>query len=1389
MQNIEMKLRRYFLTQALLLSIVACGFNVSAQIFPVTVNANLQPPSSTYFSDFTTPGSEKLKVNLIFNDYNEPDYDVRLKLTITGQGITLSTSPNFQPSPLKLFPGVNALTGSDLEEYLNLANLDVTGTDRQQLQQSGALPEGFYTFCIQVFDYRRGDVALSREGCASSVLRKNNPPIPAFPACGGIVPLSTQQNVLFSWQSNADPMIQAEYELTIVDVLGGIDPNQAINGASTPILDNQLISGTTFNYGPDQVDLEVGHKYAYNITVYDKQGLTTFENNGISDVCWFMYGSQYGDTIALTRPDAGFTFRRTDARQFGWNRPARAPVGQHLSYQIKIVEIEQGQTKEDAMSINSAWWEDETLPNSYPSYTMQVPQEFPFGKNFAWQVTSYYEGQVTAQSSIRTFKTMQQFEKFQIGSEIVYVTSVSNPDPVHFSGTGQIDLTGNGSMVDLEYSNLQLYASGNDYLVEEGTLNSPVQNIFIDLDNQQNGKAQFEVQRVKIGRATNFALRLNGRVKWQLPHPVQGSDTAIVYSGVKDFVYPDRKLTEEVNFDATSFELLDPYGFQLSFLPASKFTVVHSVVTLTMNGTVSPPKNLIKDNEGNRVSIPFAGVDNPYYFTNTNITNTKGINIASKTTVTLDPQSVTFDLSEEQTPAKVSTDPFWKGLVFDKFNLNFPKEFDGSGQLKLAEVLTDSYTFADNAEIKSWADPAGLMLHVSRDFQKQDNDYGFFNTFLGQFYNYKIDIANNDYNEGELHGFIRIPVLSDSKEFAYTAYLNEAGFQTGFLDEKLDGTTNTFNKDDDIAEMKLTVRQGHFEDNDHLVMAIDMDWVGLHSNLQNVNNFKVWGNAQIGFTTPGGSVNIQMANGSLDGYGYSIQSVAAQTVDGSFEFKTTGNIDFGTGVTGVTGPPQTSVVCRLPADKQVTPVPRPTEASIIPFPIKIYIPGLVKIETGPLGWRENDPVYGRIFTASGSLAVEPFDLSLGAIFKMGKAPGWSQDHDPYWFFQISCNADAGDDSNTESDSGDDKKEDKNEEDLNWVNNPLYEPPDKSGENTPPSNDDSDGFDKEDAKDTSPNKCFLGRKAPKLGELDVQGFGGRIYRYMDHATFGAVKDIDYIPSDKVEFGAMIFLNGQHWKSEGLLFQYDAALEMNGGRGTVKTLGGEFTGTIMAFDLLEHMKEGGASAPPGVQVKFDGFSATGTVVYDIPDKHFILTLEFEGKNFICASGKGKVEVKPGLLEYNLGSYDEKVQFTPGCYGLGFMGWLEGDDKGANLGLGASLSITAASPWLEVGIGASGKIRPWASAGVGLGGSADITYKPLAINNIGVWVDAWAGIYCDYEFSYLVGSEKGTWTLAEARLTGNLLLYFQPEKKLTGTLNGSAEIVRIKTNFSLNLDKKLD
>ncbi|MCG2617748.1 fibronectin type III domain-containing protein [Terrimonas sp. NA20] len=326
-------MKKYILALVWLLSLTVA---LRAQQYPVQVNSQLLPPYSLQVSEYYSPtvaGAEKLRIMLLNRDLQRPVVTVRLRMIIESQALRLRTREDVTFPSLSLNSGAPYyVTPQDLTQYFNPNNLEFSGISREQYEQTGKLPEGLYSFCIEAVEIATGTV-VSSKGCAYAWMTMSEPPMLNLPRKGESVTPNLPQNLIFNWtpRHTASPnaAFTTEYQFSIVEVN---DPNINPEAAflSQPVLFTDNVSTTTYLYDASKPQLIPGKKYAWRVRAVMKNGaedLGAFRNGGISEVYWFTYQNtcQVPTGISATVQGQRVTI--------GW-----LPNPAHLEYKVEYRE-------------------------------------------------------------------------------------------------------------------------------------------------------------------------------------------------------------------------------------------------------------------------------------------------------------------------------------------------------------------------------------------------------------------------------------------------------------------------------------------------------------------------------------------------------------------------------------------------------------------------------------------------------------------------------------------------------------------------------------------------------------------------------------------------------------------------------------------------------------------------------------------------------------------------------------------------------------------------------------------------------------------------------------------------------------------------------------------
>ena len=297
---------------------------------PVQVNSQLTPPNSIYLSDYANASLNKWPITLTLRDFTKSDYRVRLRITIESQTVRLRTKPTFRPTGIYLNAGIPTQVPYDkLSAYLNPNNLEISGINPGTFSNSQQLPEGFYTFTVEVLDYQRGNV-VSNVGRSVAWIVQNDPPLLNLPYEDKLR-IQEPQQVQFQWTPRHTASPNSTFETEYIFRLWEIWPADRnpfeVVRTSNPIFEQRTNLNSYF-YGPGDIALVPGRNYAWQVQAVSNIGRDLFKNDGKSVVESFQYGDEClpitGLGIEALGPD------RIQAEWTGdWN---------HSGYVVKVRE-------------------------------------------------------------------------------------------------------------------------------------------------------------------------------------------------------------------------------------------------------------------------------------------------------------------------------------------------------------------------------------------------------------------------------------------------------------------------------------------------------------------------------------------------------------------------------------------------------------------------------------------------------------------------------------------------------------------------------------------------------------------------------------------------------------------------------------------------------------------------------------------------------------------------------------------------------------------------------------------------------------------------------------------------------------------------------------------
>ncbi len=882
------------------------------QTYPVDGMVNAIPPNSPYLSDYSTPSPDRLQMILNLLDENEPSIEVALQLTIEGNGILLQSDPNVVLPTFTLMPGPNVLSGHDVRDFLDPANMLISGIEKNSLLQGDALPEGMYNICIDVVDNLRKDKHLMRQACAMLVVHLNNPPDIVHPTCDGIASYNEQQNIPIQWHSNHDPAIQATYHLTMVHVPKGMDPNQAILASQTPLLDKVMTSMTTFQYGPDFPELDYGEQYAIRVDVEDAMGNTTFENEGIGVVCAFTYASDSLGNIALNEPEDEGVFNPASMPIFSWNGPSNVKKGDPVHYKLIVTQIGNNQSAQEAMDRNLPIHTQETeivsqLVNWNTALTAELDRETPY----AWKVEAYIHDDKIASSPARSFHTSALIDHFIAANKRVRILSTDNDDFSKLSGKGQIQLEKEGEWIPITFKDIHVEHFEGTNILRSGLIESEITDGYeIDIELGKEGEAEFRASHIVLNSEN---LKLRGVVEWTLPlASLNSNGPPKVMSKVHEIIYDTYALEGHVELQENNFQLVDPHGFELVLANSSKLYIGLNKNKLELDGHVRLPQAHVSDDE-QPISIAFSDVASSKYFTVKNTEGFSSIKVDDEMNIHIAPSDVIFDFDIEQSPEKKSTHKAWMGMYMNEFIYRLGTIEDSTHQLKFPDDMSATVLTNLNPHFKGWVGDEGL--DISFDVSNFSLPLVSFNTFIGSLSHAMLKIENSVVQSGHFKGAIYSQFIGD-KPLPFTVNVHSDGLATGHLDESLNGMKVAIANADSKDPLTVTIRNAVFKNNVLLDMSVDMHWAnnpvfrdGVESKI-NIPDFHVYGNGDIGVGGRNGFMPLQDMYTSVidESFTMHFDSIGASLVNGRYVVATVGEMPMGNDFSAQSGDPVRSTV-------------------------------------------------------------------------------------------------------------------------------------------------------------------------------------------------------------------------------------------------------------------------------------------------------------------------------------------------------------------------------------------------------------------------------------------------------------------------------------------------
>jgi TANFOR domain-containing protein len=261
-----------------------------AQTLPIRLTITVTPPypvSVSYYAEHPQ------QVVVQISNQSRETQTIRLIGSINGldNNVKVVAKNRGASEILTLNSGESRLLAqTEVQDLFDARKLTFTGISYRRTQIDDGLPEGLYNVCVYAVDAVRTALVKSEETCSNAFSVTNlEPPMIIAPLADVQIQEMPVQNVLFTWTLPAMAPATTEYTLRMVEVVGNMNPNNAMQAATTPVFFERTVQVNTLLYGPADPPLIPGRKYAFMVTAKDPMEKAVFRNGGRSEVRVFTY--------------------------------------------------------------------------------------------------------------------------------------------------------------------------------------------------------------------------------------------------------------------------------------------------------------------------------------------------------------------------------------------------------------------------------------------------------------------------------------------------------------------------------------------------------------------------------------------------------------------------------------------------------------------------------------------------------------------------------------------------------------------------------------------------------------------------------------------------------------------------------------------------------------------------------------------------------------------------------------------------------------------------------------------------------------------------------------------------------------------------------------------
>jgi len=278
-------------------------FSFQAECQQLFVFPEIDPNLSPFIYEWENPSSGS--INFIVENQGTGEVPVLFQSVLMTEGGEIVAQSSLSGVPVILIPPGNSQW--PMTEVIPLDAVDISDEFEQVAVQTAQLPEGGYTFCVQLFYAEMPEQNASEEQCSDFFIQGYQDVVNIFPPEGQVISSTLVPDVLFQWtQVVPPPPFFQDYQLSIYQVLVGQAYQEAVL-TNEPILTEFIQSDNQFVW-PTELLAPFGNtEYAWTVSPLTPGGDTYTTPNGTSEpTSFFVETMTQSDCLGCMVEDIGF---------------------------------------------------------------------------------------------------------------------------------------------------------------------------------------------------------------------------------------------------------------------------------------------------------------------------------------------------------------------------------------------------------------------------------------------------------------------------------------------------------------------------------------------------------------------------------------------------------------------------------------------------------------------------------------------------------------------------------------------------------------------------------------------------------------------------------------------------------------------------------------------------------------------------------------------------------------------------------------------------------------------------------------------------------------------------------------------------------------------------